>query len=204
MWGPAFLAGPAACADDTGPIWPFGPIPYVTLPGSAGIPTDSEVSGIPLLLSTTQQTVPYSILDDYTQQVLGSYDAKEDNVAALFVLNDLSQIMDSSGAAPADGTVYDSSELALPMIGPFTPEITYLPLVENYYELDPTGTTQDLFGFGIVGNGVENYISTGPAGVMDELIVQHFVFPIFDIPATASSGAAIDGAASLFDLPNLF
>ncbi|WIM88123.1 hypothetical protein PT015_00935 [Candidatus Mycobacterium wuenschmannii] len=202
--GAALLGGPVARADDTGPIWPFGVIPYVDLPGSAGTPTDSDVSGIPLLLATTQQTVPYSILDEYTQQLLGSYDAKENDAVALFVLNDWSQVIDSAGAAPADGTLFDHSALFLPTIGPFTPEVTYLPLVQNYYELDPTGTTQDLFGFGIVGNGVENYISIGPAGTMDELIVQGFVFPIFDIPATASTGAAIDGGASLFDLSNLF
>jgi hypothetical protein len=104
VWGAALLGVPVAHADGTGPIWPFGIIPYVDLPGSAGTPMESDVSGIPLLLATTQQTVPYSILDEYTRELLGSYDAREDNVVALFLLNDWSQIIDSSGAAPADGS----------------------------------------------------------------------------------------------------
>jgi hypothetical protein len=79
--------------------------------------------------------------------------------------------------------------------------------LQNFYELDPTGTTQDLFQVDVFGAGLGNYISTGPAGLLDELTVEgigNFALPLFDIPATASTAAATETGALLADLAAMF
>jgi len=218
--GTALLDTPVANADGPPPL-PFGlqPFPDIFPPGTPGDPTDSTISGIPYLLWTDQETVPYSIDDIGTLQ-FGDYVANQENTAALgipvnlpdnfalaFFQNDWLQVIDSSGAAPAVGTVFDDSAFSIPLFSPITLNLAALPVLQNFYESDPTGTTQDLFQIDIFNVGLGDYISTGPAGLLDELTVEgigNFAIPIVDIPASASTAAATDAGSLLPDLAAMF
>lgn len=218
--GAALLNTPVAYADGP-PRLPFGlqPFPDIGIPGTPGEPTDSAISGIPYLLWTNQETVPYSI-DNIDTGAFGDYVANQEITSALgiplnlpdnpglaFFQNDLAQVIDSTGAAPAVGTVFDESTFAIPLFSPITLNIAALPVLQNFYESDPTGTTQDLFQIDILSAGLGNYISTGPAGILDELTVVgigNFALPIFDIPATTSAAVATDGGSLLSELAAMF
>jgi hypothetical protein len=220
IMGAALLSSPVAYADGPPPL-PFGlqPFPDIFPPGSPGEPTDSEVSGIPYLFWDNQETVPYSIADINPLQ-FGDYVANQEISTALgfningaffpnyaFFSNDWMQVIDSTGAAPAVGTVFDESTFAVPIISPGPPFLFPLPVLQSFYESDPTGTTQELFQIDILNVGLGNYISTGPAGLLDELTVEgigNFAIPILDIPASASTGAATDAGALLPDVAALF
>lgn len=220
VMGSALLNGAVAYAEGP-PGLPFGlqPYPDIIPPGSPGEPTDSAISGIPYLLWTNQETVPYSI-DDIGTGAFGDYVANQEITSALgiplnlpdnpglaFFQNDWAQVIDSTGTAPAVGTVFDDSTFAIPLFSPITFNVGALPVLQNFYESDPTGTTQDLFQIDILSAGLGNYISTGPAGILDELTVVgigNFAIPILDIPASASSGAATDAGALLPDLAAMF
>lgn len=218
--GAALLNAPVGYADGPPPL-PFGlqPFPDIFPPGTPGDPTDSAISGIPYLLWTDQETVPYST-DDINPVQFGDYTANQQDSFALgiplnlprdpgmaFFGNEWLQVIDSTGTAPAVGTVFDDSAFALPVFSPFTLNIAFLPVLQDFYETDPTGTTQELFQIDIFNIGLGDYISTGPAGLLDELTVEgigNFAIPILDIPATASTGAATDAGSLLSDLTTLF
>ena len=182
------------------------------------------MSGIPYLLWNNQETVPYTITEAY-KGVIGDYVANQENSAALafplnvadnpegaFFQNEWLQVIDSTGAAPAVGTVFDDSQFAIPLFVPLDVSVSIVPLpvLQNFYESDPTGTTQDLFQVGIGLTAVGDYISSGPAGLLDELTFQGFInlpnfaIPILDIPASASTAAATDGGSLLSDLTAIF
>lgn len=214
------LNSPLAYADEPPPL-PFGlqPFPDIFPPGSPGEPTDSELSGIPYLFWNNQETVPYSIADLNPIQ-FGDYLANEEVSTALgfningaffpnyaFFSNDWMQVIDSTGAAPAVGTVFDESTYAVPIVSPGPLLIYPLPLLQNFYESDPTGTTQDLFQIDVFTAGFGNYISTGPAGILDELTVEgigNFAIPILDIPFTTPTAAVEDAGSLWSDIAALF
>lgn len=218
--GAALLNSPLAYADEP-PSLPFGieRYPYISPPGNPGEPTDSEVSGIPYLLWNNQETVPYTITEAY-KGVVGEYIANQDNSLALPVtlngsyspgiglfLNEWLQVIDSTGAAPAVGTVFDDSAFAIPVFNPVEIITPPLPILQNFYESDPTGTTQDLFQVGFF-PAVGNYISIGPAGLLDELTFQgvpiDFAIPILNIPFTAPTAAVEDAGSLWSDIAALF
>lgn len=219
--GAALLNNPVAYADQP-PGLPFGlqPYPDIVPPGSPGEPTGSEVSGIPYLLWNNQETVTYSIIDGYTRELMGEYVAKQDDSVGLpltlngsyfqdfgLLQNDSLQVIDSSGAAPAVGTEFGYSGVTIPLFNPITLNIWPMPVLQDYYESDPTGTTQELFQINLFGTAVGNYISSGPNGLLDELTYIGFgvfAIPILDIPAAASTAAVADAGSLWSDFAATF
>ncbi|MGB6208154.1 hypothetical protein [Mycobacterium sp.] len=156
---------------------------------------------------TTQGTGGFDIFDPPTGHVIATYDATVHVDAALLaaLTNTVTQVIDTTAGGPAVGTVWGVSEFGIPIIA--GTDFFVQPVLVNYSESDPTGTTQDWFQ--IPALQVGDYFSTGPAGTLDELTFQglgpfSFVVPLFDIPAAASTAAATDTSSLLSDLSAMF
>jgi hypothetical protein len=179
----------------------------VTPPGNA-YGADVQTSGLFPLYWTTQGSVQHAIIDPQTGGLAATYGANESGDAALYgvLQNTVTQVIDTTAGAPAVGTLWDTSEFDIPII--IGTDAFVLPVLLNDYESDPTGTTQDGFQIDLF-TQLGNYFSTGAAGTLDELTIQgfgpfSFALPLFDIPATASTGAATDGGSLLSDLATMF
>jgi hypothetical protein len=192
------LSCPSAYADDPPPL----PSDF-DLPGSPGEETGLQTFGSYPLLYSSQFQTPWAIYDQNTGAVLGDYVTQSNNSGALFFDNSATQVIDSTGAAPAVGTEWDTSDLGIPVTIGVPGELEPL---QNFFESDPSGSTQDLFQINFLSDAVlGNYYSTGPTGTLDELIFfTNDVVPILDIPASASTGAATDAATLWSDLTAMF
>lgn len=175
------LSSPAAYADEAP-----SPVDF-QLPGSPGVDTPIQQFGACPLYCTGQFDTPWTIYDQNTGDVLGSYDTHSDNLQALLVSSSSIQVIDSAGAAPAVGSLWNMSDLGIPVF--FGPVAGLFEPLQNFYQSDPTGAIQDLFQINFGSAAVfGNYFSTGPTGILDELIFfGNTVVPILDIPAAAAT-----------------
>lgn len=181
--GAALLTSPSAHADAVP-----SPVDF-ELPGSPGVDTPIEQFGLCPLYCTGQFDTPWTIYDQNTGDVLGSYVTHASNLQALFLSNSSEQVIDSTGAAPAVGSLWDMSDLGIPVF--FGPVAGLFEPLQNFYHSDPTGVVQDLFQINFGSAAVfGTYFSSGPTGILDELIFfGNTAVPIFDIPATAATDA---------------
>lgn len=181
--GAALLTSPAAYADAAP-----SPVDF-ELPGSPGVDSPIQQFGLCPLYCTGQFDTPWTIYDQNTGDVLGDYETHASNLQALFLSSSSEQVIDSTGAAPAVGSLWNMSDLGIPVF--FGPVAGLFEPLQNFYESDPTGVMQDLFQINFGSAAVfGNYFSTGPTGTLDELIfLTNYVVPILDIPAAASTDA---------------
>lgn len=176
------ISSPMAYAD-----WP--PVPSITdftPPGTESTQTIIDNSSFPDLYSSVDEIDHYLVYDS-ARDLVGSYDVKDTGLV-LGSIPYLSQgsevVIDSTGAAPAVGTVWDlgGSGIVLGSL-PFNFEF-------NDYTNSPGGTTVDEFEILLLGLG--NFYSSGPAGTFDELALFGTVVPIIDAPASTAMSAGLD------------
>ena len=200
--GGALLTSPVAHAEPTVPSSNDIFFP----PGGPGTPTDvDEITGG--LYTSIKENIPYSIYQPGGVNVIGNYEVARDyealgGVGPIFE-NNLQQAFNSSGAAPADGTVWEQTAAGLQF------GISRVNFFENFYTSGPTGSTQDLFQIDFLTNPVfANYYSSGPDGTLDEWLFPGGVhIPIIDIPGADSMTANFDpgdGSELWPDLAGLF
>lgn len=193
--GVALLASAAAAyAADLPSPSDFSP------PGYGSTPTNVIETDYGPYYSDIQEDIHQTIYGTYPD-VVGSYDTHGHYVTTLFSEDDTTQVTDTTGAAPAVGTVWDYSDFHTLIL---YPDPAQWPWEQNYYEYDPsTGLTQDLFSFNWQSLGTfENYFSSGPDGTLDEFIVFNHVIPIFDFPAP--SAAELAGAGDVGDFSTMW
>lgn len=174
--GAALITSAPAYATD-GP-----PVPSVldaSPPGYEGNPTNVEDSSIPYLYNFVQENDPYTIYDQ-ADHVVGAYEVKDTGqIVGLLpfvgVVNSSAVVTDSTGEAPAVGTEYGGTAFAsIVALGGYAQA-----LIGNSVMSSPDGTSADLLYIG----AVDNYFSTGPTGLLDELGFFGTWVPIIDIPA---------------------
>ena len=175
--GAALITSAPAYATDPPPVPSF--FDFVP-PGEMGNPTNVQDSSFPYLYNFLQENNPYTIYDQ-TSHVVGTYETQETSgIVGLLPLlgfsHDYQVVTDSTGEAPDVGTVWDRTAFAtLALPGPAQ------ALFANSFMSSPDGTSSDMFG--ILQGAVDNYFSTGPTGILDEVGFFGTWVPIIDIPA---------------------
>lgn len=182
-----------AYADSLPPL-PVPPFANETFFPSAseGLPTD--VTGIPGLYTT--ENIPWQLID-------GSFVTQHTEFGSQPYLWDFSdKVTDSTGVAPAVGTEWANSALAVPV--PVPPGVIgglqTIPIAIFQYSslTTPDGTAQNfispMFSF------ANNYYD-GPAGQFDYLVFPNGTsIPIIDAPADTSAAAATEAGSFWSDL----
>lgn len=177
--GAALITSAPAYATDPPPVpSPFDFVP----PGEMGNPTNVEDSSFPYLYNFLQEDNPYTTYDQ-AGHVVGAYETQETGgIVGLLPLlgfsHDYQVAIDSTGAAPDVGTVWDRTAFASVV----APGGYAQAVIANSYMSSPDGTSSDLFGI-LPGDAIANYFSTGPTGILDELGFFGTWVPIIDIPA---------------------
>lgn len=181
--GAALLAGGVAHADPPPVPGDFSP------PGSPGMPIDVVETDVLPLYRILQQNIPYTIYGQTAPDVLGDYVTKVNGTWTLFFDYGTMQVTDSTGAAPAVGTVWDTLDVGFPLS--VSGVAGHINVWQNFYEGDPDGSVRDLLQFNVISAPViGNYFSSGPDGLLDELILfGNQVVPIIDIPAVSVAAA---------------
>jgi hypothetical protein len=145
-------------------------------PGELAGPANPVNFGIPPFLFYTQGDYPFQIFsdpDDNTGDVVGTYSIHNSVFDSLFANFGHDVVYDSTGMAPADGTVYEQFT-ALPSL----PGLAFIPpLFTNYLVSGPAGI-EDLF----VSSDFENYFSLTSTGLIDTIYLSGTEIPILDIP----------------------
>ena len=167
------ISSPMAYADPP-PVPPVNPFDVFIPPGDEGFPTDIQVSSIPYLYTFHTENIPYTVFDQ-GQNIVGTYDIHQTGqIAGLLpeigLVDESNVVTDSTGAAPAVGTEWDTTDLGL-----LYPQFVFF---ENMSMSSPDGTSADLF----VLLDVANYFSSGPTGLLDELGFLGTWVPIIDTP----------------------
>lgn len=209
--GAALVTSPIAYADEPPPV-PVPPYPlpqFFFPPGVGDGQTNLEQFSIPGLYFSQQFDQPYTIYEQGNPSVvLGTYEVHETGQTigpgGIFpTFGDTSDkvIGEHTGAAPADGTVWDTSSLTQPINipGQAPEELIY------YQDSSVTGPagTADVFNLGLLGTTNEYY--SGPAGTFDYLVFGDGApIPIIDIPADTSATAATDASTLWSDLAAMF
>jgi hypothetical protein len=185
---------PVAHADpDPSPIdvWPAD---YFALGGEAdGAPTN-VVSYLPDGWGTTEDQAFTSFIPGS-----GDYSAHMNLLNIPNVVDSTyQQVYDSSGGAPADGSFSDTIQT---LYGPFPSISGDVPYFTNsYIDLQGFGTADQTI---IVPLFFENQIVSDPAGIEDVAVFFGQQFTLFDIPASAASGAS-DLSQLMTELTTLF
>lgn len=183
--GAALIASPAASAADSAPS-----ISDVYPPGDTTGNTNVETSSIPYLYDFGHYNTPYTVYDG-ANSVIGDYETETDRLSLgwfPYLGYSTQAVIDSTGAAPAVGTVWDEWAFGAQVGIGLIP-----PLFQNTYMSSPDGTVVDVFQIlpGMLGvNG--NYFSAGPSGIVEGLWILGTYIPILDIPAASALSADVD------------
>jgi hypothetical protein len=163
--------------------------PAYELPGEeSGPPTNFYQTGFPPYVSATQGDFPFQVTDN-DGNVVGTYGVHGSVNNFFGTISQEYQVYDSTGMAPADGTIYDVFS---------TPGLVSLIGISNHYVSGLAGT-YDLFESA----GLANYFSSTPDGALtDTVYLYGTVIPIIDIPAPdgADSADVVDVGALSSDI----
>jgi hypothetical protein len=159
----------AAATDDLPP--PSTYESFYELPGEeSGPPTNFHQTGFPPYVSATRGDFPYQVTDN-DGNVVGTYGVHGSVNNFFGTISQEYQVYDSTGMAPADGTIYDVFS---------TPGLVSLIGISNHYVSGPAGT-YDLFESA----GLANYFSSTPDGALtDTVYLFGTTIPIIDIPGS--------------------
>jgi hypothetical protein len=149
--------------------------PAYELPGEeSGPPTNFHQAGFPPYVGSTRGDFPFQVTDN-DGNVVGTYDVHGSIDNFFLTISEEYQVYDSTGMAPADGTIYGVFHAGGVING-----------ISNYYVTGPAGT-QDLFESA----DIRNYFSSTPdGGLFDTLYLFGTRIPIIDIPAPDGTDSA--------------